>query len=70
MDLITELIEPESWQKQPGVYARAVPGRLVIRHSAAVHRQIQKLLERLEVIVTPRARGMGGMGSGMSGGMF
>jgi hypothetical protein len=49
LTLITDLIEPDSWTTRKDVYARALPGRLVIRHTDAVHRQIERLLERLNV---------------------
>jgi len=51
--LVTELIEPGSWKKRDDVYSRAVPGRLIIRHTGAVHRQIGRLLERLGVTCRP-----------------
>ena len=45
--LIRDLVEPESWKKEPQAYIRAVGDRLVIRHRRAVHRQIDRLIEKL-----------------------
>lgn len=49
LDLITTLIEPESWQSRDDVMARAVTGRLIIRHTESVHRQIRELGARLAI---------------------
>lgn len=49
LSLITTLIEPESWQTRDDVYARAVTGRLIIRHTESVHQQIKKLATRLAI---------------------
>lgn len=50
--LIVELVAPESWSGED-VYAKAVPGRLVIRQTHRVHAQIEKLFLRLRVPATP-----------------
>jgi hypothetical protein len=49
LEMIRELVEPNSWAATRGVYARAAPGRLIIRHTAAVHRQIHALLSQLAI---------------------
>jgi hypothetical protein len=46
-NLIRDLVEPESWKKEPQAYIRAVGDRLVIRHRRDVHRQIDRLIEKL-----------------------
>ena len=51
--LVAELIEPESWKSRKDVYLRAVPGRLLIRHTEAVHRQVQELFTHLGVRAWP-----------------
>jgi len=68
--VITELIEPGSWSERDDVYSRAIPGRLIIRHTDAVHRQISRLLGRLGgTYRSVPATSMGG-GGGMGGGFF
>lgn len=72
LSLITDLIEPDSWQEREDVYAKAVPGSLIIRHTDAVHRQIRQLLGRLNALRQLPGGfigGMGGMG-GMGGCLF
>ena len=65
LELIMDLIEPASWRERDDVYARAVPGSLVIRHTDAVHKQIGKLLGRLNARrPAPSATYMGGGGGG------
>ncbi|MBC8873273.1 MAG: hypothetical protein H8E44_27880 [Planctomycetes bacterium] len=65
LTLIMDLIEPASWRERDDVYARAVPGSLVIRHTDAVHKQIGKLLGRLNARrPAPSATYMGGGGGG------
>ena len=46
---IVELVEPGSWVDRDDVYAKVLPGRLLIRHTDAVHRKIELLLTRLGV---------------------
>jgi hypothetical protein len=46
---IVELIEPQSWKERDDVYAKVLPGRLLIRHTDAVHRQIERLLAKVGV---------------------
>ena len=66
VDLITELIEPQSWSARDDVSARAVPGRLLIRHTDAVHQQIEHLLARLlATYAAPSGSGHFTMGGGM-----
>ncbi len=50
LQVVKELVASESWTKGEGVYARAVPGRLIIRHTEAVHQSIDNLLRRLGVL--------------------
>jgi len=65
LELIMDLIEPASWRERDDVYAKAVPGSLVIRHTDAVHKQIGKLLGRLNARrPAPPATYMGGGGGG------
>lgn len=49
LETIQELLAPESWRSTPHVYARALPGRIVIRQTASIHRQIEWLLHGLSV---------------------
>ena len=49
LELITTLIEPDTWSEREDVFARAVTGRLVIRHTESVHRQIKELAARLGI---------------------
>lgn len=74
LDLITTLIEPESWHAREDVYARAVTSRLVIRHTESVHRQIRELAARLGIhnfseVPSPEWEGRGAAGP-RSGGFF
>jgi len=77
VDLIRELIEPESWKNRSDVYVKAVPNRLIIRQTAAVHRQIRELFRRLGLAAGPldthldNIQGaVGGVSPGPGGGMF
>ncbi len=58
VEIITTLVEPESWGRED-VYIKAVPARLIVRHTAATHRQIEKLLVQLG-LVSPYRGGFGG----------
>lgn len=49
LKLITSIIEPESWNKRDDVYAHAITGRVIIRHTNAVHRQIDELASKLSL---------------------
>jgi hypothetical protein len=62
VELVINLIEPESWSRE-GVLIKAVPGRLVIRQTAAVHRQVEKLLTQLDASPIPGGN-LGGFGGG------
>jgi hypothetical protein len=44
--IVTSLVEPESWKRE-GVYINAVAGRLIVRNTTAVHRQVKALLVKL-----------------------
>jgi hypothetical protein len=46
VEIVTSLVEPESWNRE-GVYIKAVPGRLIVRQTAGVHRKIKPLLVQL-----------------------
>jgi hypothetical protein len=50
-NVVRELFEPRSWDS-PGVYLRAVNGALIVRHSAAVHREIHALLVDLNALAS------------------
>lgn len=66
VQLIAEMIEPESWKSRKDVYLRAVSGRLLVRHTEAVHRQVQDLLAHLGVMAQPlTASGSAALGGGM-----
>ena len=47
VEVIRDLIEPESWKSEEKVYVRSIPGAIIIRHRAAVHKEIVKLLIKL-----------------------
>ena len=49
MEVVVVLVDPESWNGE-GVYIKAVPGRLIVRHTAATHRKIERLLMQLRLI--------------------
>jgi hypothetical protein len=49
MELVISLIEPTSWGRRPDVYINTAPGRLIVRHTEQVHRQIHELLVELGV---------------------
>ncbi len=49
VEIVTELVEPESWNRE-GAYLKAVPGRLIVRHTVATHHKIEKLLKQLGLI--------------------
>lgn len=57
MDLVTGLIQPDSWKNCPDVYINSAPGRLIVRHTEFVHRQIEQLLAEL---FRPRPPAAGG----------
>lgn len=63
VQIITALIEPESWNRED-VYIRAVPGRLIVRHNEATQRQVKQLLSRLTVLHDPLLLEGGGFGGG------
>ena len=48
VELITELVEPESWQGAKDVYIKPLPGRLLIQHHRHTHKRIRDLLRKLE----------------------
>ncbi len=65
-ELVTRLVEPKSWRTD-GVYIKAVPDKIVVRHQRRVQGQVAKLLGK------PGFRGTGGGdfcggNSGFSGG--
>jgi len=47
VDTVRKLIEPKSWT-EPEAYIGLVPGAIVVRQSASVHRRIQSLLNAIE----------------------
>lgn len=49
LELIRSTIAPESWASREDVYAKAMAGRVIIRHTNSVHRQIHELAKRLYV---------------------
>jgi len=49
LNLITSIVEPESWRERNDVYAHAIKERLIIRHTNAVHREIRELARKLEI---------------------
>lgn len=61
LQVVKELIAPESWANGEGIYARALPGRLIIRHTEEIHQRICNLLRRLGVLthLGPPYWGMG-----------
>lgn len=62
VEVIVTLVDPASWSRE-GVYIKAIPGRLLVRHTAAAHRKIQSLLTRLGISPTPLSGGAGVNGS-------
>ncbi len=46
---IMKLVEPRSWAERSDMYAEVLPGRLLIRHTDAVHHKIEQLLDKLGV---------------------
>lgn len=70
VELIVNLIEPESWKKRADVKCLAVRGALVVRHTDAVHRQIGDLLAHLNVVSITQPSPPPAAGSGRRGGFF
>jgi hypothetical protein len=74
VELIVQLIEPDTWQQRADVKCLAIPGGLIVRHTDAVHRQIGDLLMHLQIHSTvqanpaPAAAAFTGMRGGMGGG--
>jgi hypothetical protein len=64
MELVTSLIEPTSWDRRPDVYINTAPGRLIVRQTEPVHRQIRELLQELGVHRQRTSWALGHMGSG------
>ena len=50
--LLQEIVEPECW-KNEGVYIRGLKGRLIVRQTPRVHRQIHRMMIRLGVLPEP-----------------
>jgi hypothetical protein len=44
VEMITQLVEPGTWDKE--FYINGIGNKLVVRHTAAVQRQVQRLLTR------------------------
>jgi hypothetical protein len=53
-EVVSELIEPKSWQETEGACLRGVGNSLVVRAAPSVHRKIQRLLEAIDAL--PRAK--------------
>ncbi len=77
LEIVRELVAPDSWKVHPRIYARATAGRLLIRQTLEVHDQIHSLLNRLGVLSystlqfthePPIWSGPHGFGGGMGGG--
>ena len=49
LETIQQLIPPKNWGGNTQVFAKALPGRLVIRQTPQAHRQIESLLQKLDV---------------------
>ncbi len=59
--LIKDQIEPQSWDDAAGKgYIRAVGDNIVIKHTASVHRQVAKLLEKFNAYPSTNIRSAGG----------
>jgi hypothetical protein len=68
LEIVQQLVEPESWATTEGVYARAAPGRLIIKHTFAAHIQIRDLLMQLNSWTSDTSGFSlyrGGMGGGL-----
>jgi hypothetical protein len=63
--VIRRAVQPKSWESTEGVLIEPLGAALVIRHTEAVHFQVQRLLEHVQQ--TQGGTGMG-MGGGMGGG--
>jgi hypothetical protein len=63
-ETIRELIEPGNWTAEENYYLRPLAGALIIRHTAATHRKIHKLLTELDALPWPSSKpqlpGLGG----------
>jgi hypothetical protein len=53
-------VQPGSWS-QPEIYIRGFTGKLVVRQTPAIHREIDKLLDKIEA-KPPKPSGGGGGG--------
>ncbi len=82
VDIIRALVAPQSWQEKDGPFINKFQTSLVVRHRVEVHREIEKLLAKLNVAwqtrpyhvphVIPFGGGSmpGVFGGGMGGGGF
>jgi hypothetical protein len=59
VEIVTALAAPEAWGRE-GVYIKAVPGRLIVRQTATVHRKIKSLLVQLGLRSAWDGDGFGG----------
>jgi hypothetical protein len=48
--LLKETVAKESWEKTPGAFVRALPDRLVVRQQVAVHKEVVRFLEEIQVL--------------------
>ncbi len=61
-EVIGDLIEPDSWESGDAYYLKPLAGSIIVRHTAATHRKIHRLLTELDAVAWP-AFGRGGGGS-------
>ena len=74
-EIITELIEPAGWAGDKGIFIKAAHGRIVVRHTNAVHEKIHELAKRLRIkqfreLDPPDDGFTGGFTGGFGGGFF
>lgn len=59
-DVIADLVEPDSWQADDAYYIKPLTGSIIVRHTVAAHRKIDRLLKELDAHAWPSFGGVGG----------
>jgi hypothetical protein len=70
--LVKALTGPKIWE-QEDVFIQGFTGKLIVKHTPAVHRKVRKILQEIEVLNVVRGQGAGGrrkLGGGLGGGSF
>jgi uncharacterized membrane protein YgcG len=46
-EIVQGLVEPNSWHNRPEAYIRGVTGKLIVRQTPRVHREIERVLDKI-----------------------